>query len=138
MLALLLPVAKPQQCEDGSQPTEYLDSVSSAQDYDINVVHIESHRTNSEYEFYVDLEADRVRVQQSVKALKEELSCVDSDSGILLECNENRPRVDLSQTVKTATGTNNNERLHLPPFSDQHGQTLGRQSELQLDKSDKN
>jgi hypothetical protein len=105
------------------------------------VVHIESrvsHRTNSEYEIYVDVEADPVRVEQSMLALKRQVSCVDFDPSILSESNENRLQMDSSQTVKTSSVTNNNRCLDLPPFFEQQGQALGAQSKLRVDKRRQN
>jgi hypothetical protein len=92
----------------------------------INVVHIESRRSrrvNSEYEIYVDLEADCHRVQESMKQLQRQVSCV---------------RVDLNHFADLTDFVNENTNdsvdkadVELPPtspFLDQHGQPINRRS----------
>ncbi|CAF0829712.1 unnamed protein product [Rotaria sp. Silwood1] len=104
------------------------------QEHNINVVHIESrrsHRTNSEYEIYVDLEADKANVEQSMKELKRQVSCVEFDPSILFEPKENLNNDNENHNTKNHTGTNGNDDfnfLPLSPFLDQNGQAIGRHS----------
>ncbi|CAF3433588.1 unnamed protein product [Rotaria sp. Silwood1] len=103
-------------------------------EHNINVVHIESrrsHRTNSEYEIYVDLEADKANVEQSMKELKRQVSCVEFDPSILFEPKENLNNDNENHNTKNHTGTNGNDDfnfLPLSPFLDQNGQAIGRHS----------
>ncbi|CAF2606048.1 unnamed protein product [Rotaria sp. Silwood2] len=107
---------------------------SSEEEHSINVVHIESrrsHRTNSEYEIYVDLEADKANVEQSMKELKRQVSCVEFDPSILFEPKENFNNNNANHNTKHHTITNGNYDLNflpLSPFLDQNEQTIERQS----------
>ncbi|CAF0720506.1 unnamed protein product [Adineta ricciae] len=101
------------------------------QDNGINVVHIESRRsrrTNSEYEIYVDLEADRALVHESMQQLKRQVSCVRFDLNNLSELSENLDK--LNDEVFNGDGsTNGNENLELPPpspFLDENGEPIRR------------
>ncbi|CAF2040657.1 unnamed protein product [Rotaria magnacalcarata] len=104
------------------------------QENGINVVHIESRRsrrTNSEYEIYVDLEADRNRVNESMNQLKRQVSCVRFDLNNLAE-SISQNNGDVSTTNKDAT-SNINDDLDLPPpspFLDKNGEPILRQSSL--------
>ena len=90
-------------------------------------MHIESRRSrraNSEYEIYVDLEADRQLVHESMKQLKRQVSCVRFDLNNLAE---------LTDTVdqRFDDGVNGYEDIELPPpspFLDQNGQPIQRKS----------
>ncbi|CAF0864413.1 unnamed protein product [Rotaria sordida] len=103
------------------------------QEHNINVVHIESrrcHRTNSEYEIYVDLEADQANVQKSMKELKRQISGVEFDPSILLEPKENVNNDNENHNMKDHTNKNGNDDFNfspLSPFLDQNGQAIGRQ-----------
>ncbi|CAF2195339.1 unnamed protein product [Rotaria magnacalcarata] len=104
------------------------------QEHKINVVHIESrrcHRTNSEYEIYVDLEADQANIEKSMHTLKKQVSCIDFDRTTLLEPTENIRDEDKSYDVKVHTITNENNDLNkipLSPFIDHNGQVIERQT----------
>ena len=104
----------------------------------INVVHIESRpsrRCNSEYEIFVDLEADRSRINESVQQLKRQVSCVRFDLNNLLDLTgslEQNPEEDL-------TNINGNGDLDLPPpspFLDKNGQPIKRKSKLTSKKNE--
>ncbi|CAF3001783.1 unnamed protein product [Rotaria socialis] len=104
------------------------------QENGINVVHIESRRsrrTNSEYEIYVDLEADRNRVNESMNQLKRQVSCVRFDLNNLAE-SISQNNDDVFTTNNDAT-SNGNDDLDLPPpspFLDRNGEPISRQSKL--------
>jgi hypothetical protein len=93
------------------------------QENGINVVHIESRRSrraNSEYEIYVDLEADRKRIEQSMQQLKRQVSCVQFDMnnlGEIVEALDERNNVIEPVDVPPAS-----------PFLDKNGQPIRRQS----------
>jgi hypothetical protein len=74
----------------------------------------------------VDLEADRSRLQQSMRALKRQVSCVEFDPNVLLESNKNKK--------KNCTITNeDDENIDLSPLSrflDHKGQGIECQSKL--------
>ncbi|CAF0817268.1 unnamed protein product [Adineta ricciae] len=103
------------------------------QDNGINVVHIESRRSrraNSEYEIYVDLEADRALVHESMQQLKRQVSCVRFDLNNLSEQSENLDKLNDEVFVNDGS-TNGNENLELPPpspFLDKNGEPIRRKS----------
>ncbi|CAF3219354.1 unnamed protein product, partial [Rotaria sp. Silwood2] len=103
----------------------------------INVVHIESRRsrrTNSEYEIYVDLEADRTRVNESMQQLKRQVSCVRIDLNDLVEnLNQNNDEVFVNNNTPNGNGD-----LDLPPsspFLDKNGDPIKRKSKLNEEKN---
>lgn len=109
----------------------------------INVVHIESRlsrRTNSEYEIYVDLEADRSRINESVQQLKREVSCVRFDLNNLNELTTNLDQ-NSDEVFVNIENTNGNNELELPPpspFLDKNGEPIKRKSKSTSKKKNKN
>ncbi|CAF5117079.1 unnamed protein product, partial [Rotaria sp. Silwood1] len=106
----------------------------------INVVHIESRRsrrTNSEYEIYVDLEADRSRINESMQQLKRQVSCVRIDLNNLTE-NINQNNDDVFINNNNISNGNGDLELHpSSPFLDKNGDPIKRQSKntnMELDK----
>ncbi|CAF1171578.1 unnamed protein product [Rotaria sp. Silwood1] len=102
------------------------------QENGINVVHIESRRsrrTNSEYEIYVDLEADRSRINESMQQLKRQVSCVRIDLNNLTEnINQNNDDVFINNNISNSNG---DLELHpSSPFLDKNGNPIKRQSKL--------
>ena len=97
------------------------------QENGINVVHIESRlsrRTNSEYEIYVDLEADRQLIHESMKQLKRQVSCVRFDLNNLADLTD-------AAEQRFDDGLNGYEDIDLPPpspFLDKNGQPIQRKS----------
>ncbi|CAF1076262.1 unnamed protein product [Rotaria sordida] len=98
------------------------------QENGINVVHIESRRsrrTNSEYEIYVDLEADRNRVNESMQQLKRQVSCVRIDLSALTEhINQNNDDVFINND--TSNGNGDLDTLPPSPFLDKNGKPINR------------
>jgi hypothetical protein len=105
----------------------------------INVVHIESRpsrRSNSEYEIFVDLEADRSRVNESVEQLKRQVSCVRFDLNNLCDLTGS-----VDQSFINIDTPNGNGECDLPPpspFLDKNGQPIKRKSKLTSKKKQTN
>lgn len=96
----------------------------------INVVHIESRRSrraNSEYEIYVDLEADRSRVSESMQQLKRQVSCVRFDLTNLADLTESLD----GKNNEVGPASDGFEEIDLPPpspFLDKNGHPINRKS----------
>ena len=93
-------------------------------------MHIESRRSrraNSEYEIYVDLEADRSRVSESMQQLKRQVSCVRFDLTNLADLTESLD----GKSNEVAPASDGFEEIDLPPpspFLDKNGQPITRKS----------
>lgn len=102
------------------------------QENGINVVHIESRRSrrvNSEYEIFVDLEADQARVHESIEQLQRQVSCVRFDLNNLSDLNEN-----FEEVFANGDDKNGNEEFDLPPpspFLDKNGEPIKRKIEAE-------
>lgn len=92
------------------------------QENGINVVHIESRRSrrnDSEYEIYVDLEADRQRIEQSMRELRRQVSCVRFDLNNIGEITDSINELEDQFDIPPAS-----------PFLDKNGQPISRKSKL--------
>lgn len=102
-----------------------------SQENGINVLHIESRpsrRSNSEFEIFVDLEADRARVHDSIQQLKRQVSCVRFDLNNISELYNT-----LEQNADDGSVPNDNSDVDIPPpspFLDKDGQPIKRKSKL--------
>ncbi|CAF1346636.1 unnamed protein product, partial [Didymodactylos carnosus] len=103
------------------------------QEHGINVVHIESRlsrRNNSEYEIYVDLEADRQRVKKMMLQLQRQVSCVRLDN-VLSSSNSMDyagDANDVENDVFTEGHENNIDQVPQSPFLDANGEPIQRKS----------
>ena len=105
-------------------------------------MHIESRRsrrTNSEYEIFVDLEGDRARANESMQALKRQVSCVRFDLNNLADLTENldQNNDDVFTNIDISNG---NGDLDIPPpspFLDKNGQPIKRKRKLSWKKTNK-
>ncbi|CAF1257093.1 unnamed protein product [Adineta steineri] len=106
------------------------------QENGINVVHIESRRSrrkDSEYEIYVDLEADRTHVNESMQQLKRQVSVVRFDLNNLIDLNENTGQTNDDIFTDTNSISNGNGDMDIPPpspFLDKNGQPIKRKSKF--------
>ena len=104
------------------------------QENGINVLHIESRpsrRSNSEYEIFVDLEADRTRVQDSIQQLKRQVSCVRFDLNNISELTANLAESDDGSVPDDHQNGNGDVDIPPPsPFLDKDGLPIKRKSKL--------
>ena len=105
------------------------------QAHQINVVRIESRlstRKKSEYEIFVDLEADRNRIEQSMRTLKRQVSCIDFQSKVDYANEENIVQNDGNLSKKTCQDIErtsiSDDLSRISPFFDTNGNTINGQS----------